>query len=86
LRIRLPPPRPTLNPAGAPPAEAAALGGSRVARARTAAVLAELADLVLRGVLDPHVTRTFPLERAGQALRAVEEGHAQGKIVIEVGG
>ncbi|MFF9607342.1 NADP-dependent oxidoreductase [Streptomyces sp. NPDC014684] len=78
--------RTRLITAGAPPAEAAALGGSRVARARTAAVLAELADLVLRGVLDPHVTRTFPLERAGEALRAVEEGHAQGKIVIEMGG
>jgi NADPH:quinone reductase-like Zn-dependent oxidoreductase len=30
------------------------------------------------------VTRTFPLDRAGEALRTVEEGHARGKVVIEV--
>ena len=78
--------RTRLITAGAPPGTVAALGGSRVVRARTAAVLEEVAALVLRGALDPHVTRTFPLERAGAALRAVEDGHARGKIVIEVGG
>ncbi|WP_221359084.1 quinone oxidoreductase family protein [Streptomyces beigongshangae] len=60
------------------------LGGSPVVRARTAAVLDEVARLVVDGRLDPLVTRTFPLEQAAQALRAVEEGHARGKIVIEV--
>jgi NADPH:quinone reductase-like Zn-dependent oxidoreductase len=30
------------------------------------------------------VTRTFPLDRAAEALRTVEDGHARGKIVIEV--
>ncbi|MER8002482.1 NADP-dependent oxidoreductase [Streptomyces sp. NPDC095613] len=60
------------------------LGGAAVVRLRTAAVLDEVARLVLDGTLDPHVTRIFPLERAGEALRAVESGHAQGKIVIEV--
>ncbi|WP_330456037.1 NADP-dependent oxidoreductase [Streptomyces sp. NBC_00820] len=59
-------------------------GGSRVVRARTTAVLDTVADLVLRGALTPHVTRTFPLDRAEEALRAVEDGHARGKIVIEV--
>ncbi|MEU1462911.1 NADP-dependent oxidoreductase [Streptomyces sp. NPDC005727] len=78
--------RTRLITAGAPPGTVAALGGSRVARARTAAVLDEVAALVLRGALDPYVTRTFPLERAGAALRAVEDGHARGKVVIEVGG
>ncbi|MFF4961537.1 NADP-dependent oxidoreductase [Streptomyces sp. NPDC001222] len=65
--------------------EVGRLGGAPVSRARTAAVLDEVARLVVRGDLAPHVTRTFPLERAGEALRAVEEGHARGKVVIEVG-
>jgi NADPH:quinone reductase-like Zn-dependent oxidoreductase len=39
---------------------------------------------VVDGKLDPHVTQTFPLDRAGEALRTVEDGHARGKIVIEV--
>lgn len=60
------------------------LGGAAVVRARTAAVLDEVADLVVTGVLRTHVTRTYPLTEAGKALRAVEGGHARGKIVIEV--
>ncbi|MFD9004955.1 zinc-binding alcohol dehydrogenase family protein [Streptomyces sp. NPDC059582] len=76
--------RTRLITAGAPEQEVVRLGGARVERARTAAVLAAVADLVVEGSLDPHVTRTFPLERAGEALRAVEEGHARGKVVIEV--
>ncbi|GGX58896.1 quinone oxidoreductase family protein [Streptomyces fructofermentans] len=60
------------------------LGGSPVVRARTAAVLDEVARLVVDGGLDPLVTATFPLERAAEALRTVEDGHARGKVVIEV--
>ncbi|MEU3980798.1 NADP-dependent oxidoreductase [Streptomyces sp. NPDC026672] len=74
--------RTKLISAGAPDA-VAELGGARVARARTAAVLDEVARLVVDGKLDPHVTRTVPLERAAEALREVEDGHARGKIVIE---
>jgi NADPH:quinone reductase-like Zn-dependent oxidoreductase len=70
--------------AGSPQQAAAALGGAPVRRVRTAAVLEAVADLAVRGALKPHITRTFPLEQAGQALRAVEDGHALGKIVIEV--
>ncbi|WP_329022415.1 MULTISPECIES: NADP-dependent oxidoreductase [unclassified Streptomyces] len=62
----------------------AELGGEPVRRARTAAVLDEVARLVVEGVLRTHVTRTVPLDRAGEALRAVEDGHALGKTVIEV--
>lgn len=76
--------RSKLITAGAPPEAVAALGGARVERARTAAVLEAVADLAVRGALKPHVTRVFPLEEAGAALRTVENGHAQGKIVIEV--
>ncbi|MGV4982891.1 NADP-dependent oxidoreductase [Streptomyces sp. NPDC001709] len=76
--------RSKLVTAGSPVEAVAALGGDRVQRARTAAVLDALADLAVRGALKPHVIRVFPLEEAGQALRAVEEGHTLGKIVIEV--
>ncbi|GHE03352.1 NADP-dependent oxidoreductase [Streptomyces alanosinicus] len=70
--------------AGSPQETVAALGGDRVQRARTAAVLDEVADLAVRGALKTHVTGVFPLARAGEALRAVEEGHTLGKLVIEV--
>lgn len=76
--------RTKLITAGAPPEVVERLGGSRVARIRSSERLVAAADLVVKGELDPHVTRTFPLERAGEALRAVEDGHARGKIVIEV--
>jgi len=76
--------RTKLVTAGAPPEVVAELGGARVARARTAAVLDAVAQLVVNGDLDPHVIRRFPLDEAGEALRAVEEGHARGKVVIEV--
>jgi NADPH:quinone reductase-like Zn-dependent oxidoreductase len=62
------------------------LGGTPVARARNAAILDEVARLVADGKLNPLVTQTFPLSRAGEALRLVEDGHARGKIVIEIGG
>ncbi|MFE1835245.1 NADP-dependent oxidoreductase [Streptomyces sviceus] len=76
--------RTKLITAGASEEDVRRLGGARVARARNAAVLEEVARLVLEGKLDPHITGTFPLDRAGDALRTVEEGHARGKTVIEV--
>ncbi|MCX5374636.1 NADP-dependent oxidoreductase [Streptomyces sp. NBC_00103] len=77
--------RTRLITAGAPAEEVERLGGARVARARDAAVLRAVADLVVRGELNPQVTLTFPLERAGEALREVESGHARGKVVLEIG-
>ncbi|KQX64029.1 NADP-dependent oxidoreductase [Streptomyces sp. Root1310] len=77
--------RARLITAGAPAEEVERLGGARVARARDTAVLRAVADLVLRGELNPQVTLTFPLERAGEALREVESGHARGKVVLEIG-
>ena len=61
------------------------LGGAFVARTRNRATLEAAARLVVDGVLRPTVTATFPLEQAGAAMRAVESGHARGKIVIEIG-
>ncbi|WP_372481814.1 MULTISPECIES: zinc-binding dehydrogenase [Streptomyces] len=71
--------------AGAPAEEVERLGGARVARARDTAVQRAVADLVVRGELNPQVTLTFPRERAGEALREVESGHARGKVVLEIG-
>ncbi|WP_075731581.1 NADP-dependent oxidoreductase [Streptomyces acidiscabies] len=72
--------------AGASEEAVAALGGARVTRARNAAVLEAVADLAVRGALDPYVTARFSLDDAGEALRSVEDGHARGKVVIEIGG
>ncbi|AWB84566.1 NADP-dependent oxidoreductase [Corynebacterium liangguodongii] len=47
--------------------------------------LAALVDLVEGGKLRPHISATYPLERAADAHRELDEGHAQGKIVITIG-
>ncbi|MGW1229056.1 NADP-dependent oxidoreductase [Streptomyces sp. NPDC001478] len=62
----------------------AELGGEAVRRARNAEVLRAVGDLAATGVLRAPVVRILPLDRAGEALRAVESGHALGKTVIEV--
>ncbi|MFF5758143.1 NADP-dependent oxidoreductase [Streptomyces longwoodensis] len=46
--------------------------------------LARLSDLADRGVVAVPVAETFPLERAADAYRLSEEGHARGKIVVTV--
>ncbi len=70
----------------ADPVTAGKLGGSMMTRERSTARLAEVAALAADGTLRPFVTEVFPFARAGDALRTVEEGHARGKIVIEVAG
>jgi NADPH:quinone reductase-like Zn-dependent oxidoreductase len=50
-----------------------------------AAHLERLADLVESGRVTPVVDRGFPLERAVEALRHLEDGRARGKVVIEIG-
>ena len=62
----------------------ARLGGSGVERNRSSGVLAELAALVADGRLDPHVTETFDLQDAREALARVETGRAEGKIALRV--
>jgi NADPH:quinone reductase-like Zn-dependent oxidoreductase len=65
-------------------ATVARLGGTFVVRARNPEVLDAVAQLVVSGALNPYVTDVFPLDAAARALRQVETGHAQGKVVIEV--
>lgn len=67
----------------ADPALARELGGAAVLRARSRAVLERLASMVDGATLDPFVRQVFPLERAGEALRVVEDGHVLGKVVVE---
>ncbi len=59
------------------------LGGA--GRRRNPEALAKVTEAVRRGLVAPYVTATYPLERAGEALAAVETGHAAGKIVVVVG-
>ena len=49
-------------------------------RDRSTAVLSELARLVAAGELDPQVVEVRPLDEAPAAMRAVESGHALGKV------
>ncbi|MGQ0778424.1 MAG: NADP-dependent oxidoreductase [Pseudonocardiales bacterium] len=60
----------------------AELGGSFL-RSSSAGVPA-VANLVAAGKVDPKVLQTYPFDEAPQALRAVESGHALGKIVIDL--
>ena len=47
--------------------------------------LGELADLVVRNKLEIHVDRTFPLGRAADAHRYLEERRNRGKVIIHPG-
>lgn len=60
------------------------LGGHVIERDRTSRVLGIVATLVADGKLDPHVEDILPLDRAADAMAAVEVGHAKGKVVIRV--
>jgi NADPH:quinone reductase-like Zn-dependent oxidoreductase len=41
-----------------------------------------LKDLIEAGKVKPFVERTYPLEKISDAMRHLETGHAQGKIVV----
>jgi len=43
-------------------------------------------DLVARGLVRPVISGTFPLERANEALAAVREDRATGRVVVRVAG
>ena len=47
-------------------------------------LLKELADLLDRGQIKPHVDKVFPLEQARQAQELKRGGHIQGKIVLKI--
>jgi NADPH:quinone reductase-like Zn-dependent oxidoreductase len=51
-----------------------------------AADLALLADLMRAGKLKAVIDRSYPLNQTAAALAYLLEGHARGKVVIDVGG
>ncbi|MDA2809577.1 NADP-dependent oxidoreductase [Nocardiopsis sp. RSe5-2] len=63
-------------------AKAPGLGIRTVPPKRSAARLAELADLYARGGLHVHIHAEFPLEKAADAHRFYKQGGVQGKIVL----
>ncbi|MDO8634984.1 MAG: zinc-binding dehydrogenase, partial [Dehalococcoidia bacterium] len=46
--------------------------------------LSNLAKLVEQKIIKVHVDKTFPLEKAGEALAYLQEGRVRGKIVIKI--
>ena len=54
------------------------------ARRHQGEILRHCAQLVETGKLRPRVEETLPLEAVARAHRAIEEGHAQGKIVLQM--
>lgn len=54
------------------------------ARHHQGEILQHCAQLVETGQLTPHVECTLPLEEVARAHRAIEEGHVQGKIVLQM--
>jgi NADPH:quinone reductase-like Zn-dependent oxidoreductase len=65
--------------------EAAARHGAKTdgnAVGASAAVLAELAQLIADGKLEIPIARTYPLEQVRDAFRELEERHTLGKIVL----
>ncbi len=60
------------------------LGGVTVRRRLDRNSLERVAELMVSGQLDPNITATYPLERAGEALALVESRHAAGKLVIDL--
>jgi NADPH:quinone reductase-like Zn-dependent oxidoreductase len=43
-----------------------------------------LKELIESGKLTPVIDRSYPLAEVPEAIRYLEEGHAQGKVVITV--
>ncbi len=68
------------------PAQAAAhqARGLRYTAQESGADLAEIAALIDAGKVKPAVAKTFPLREAAAAQRLLEQGHAEGKIVLTI--
>jgi NADPH:quinone reductase len=54
------------------------------ARAHQVEILQLCAEMIDRGDLDVHVSKVYPLSQAAQAHAAIEAGHTQGKVVLDM--
>jgi len=54
------------------------------AEASSAAVLAELAELIAAGGLEVPIARVFPLDEVRDAYRALEQRHTRGKLILSI--
>jgi NADPH:quinone reductase len=52
------------------------------AEASTAAVLAEIANLVATGAIDVDIAASYPLDQVAEAFEQLEQRHTHGKIVL----
>jgi NADPH:quinone reductase-like Zn-dependent oxidoreductase len=43
-----------------------------------------LSELVQAGELRPVIDRSYPLDELAAAIRYIEEGHARGKVIIDM--
>ena len=60
------------------------LRGLDAARDKQVAILKQCAEWVDEGRLSVEVGARLPLIRAGEAHQLIEQGHTQGKVVLEV--
>jgi NADPH:quinone reductase-like Zn-dependent oxidoreductase len=74
---------PTKIISAADPSAATELGGA--ALERTTEAMAKITSVIEYGLVNPHVTALYPLALADEAIAVVEDGHATGKIVLEIG-
>jgi len=74
----------TLMQPSAEKAAAHGVRGMRYTAEESGSELGEIAALIDAGKVKPVVTKAFPLSDAAAAQRMVEQGHAQGKIVLTV--
>jgi NADPH:quinone reductase-like Zn-dependent oxidoreductase len=72
----------TVQPPPPEKAEAHGARGTRYMAEPSPSDLAEIAALIDAGKVRVHVSKTFKLEQAADALKAVEEGHTIGKVVV----
>lgn len=64
----------------ADPDAAVELGGRGLAR--TTEAMGKITEVIQYGLVDPHADTQYDLNDAGQAIAAVETGHAGGKVVV----
>ena len=48
--------------------------------------LEELVEFIEAGKIKPHVSSTYPIDRAGEAIRELADRRAEGKVVVLMGG